>query len=52
LHEEEMAAVRAADVMLARDRDCRAWIRKYREPAPEGADEGREGRRERRRRRA
>lgn len=55
LHEEDMLAIRGADVMNGRDPDCRRWIRKYREPAPEGeqAAEGARGARgERRRRRA
>ena len=53
LHEEDMGCIRASDVLMHRDRDCRAWIRKYREPAPEGQAEGGRGERgERRRRRA
>lgn len=54
LHEEEMGAIMASDVLLAKDANCARWIRKYREPAPEqtaGSENG-EGRRERRRRRA
>ena len=53
LHEEEMTGVMAANVLMGVDRDCSRWIRKYREPAPAGAEaaEG-AGRRERRRRRA
>jgi len=54
LHEEDMLAIRGADVMNGRDPDCRRWIRKYREPAPEGeqaADGARGARGERRRRR-
>ncbi len=50
LREEEMVGVRAANVMLGNDRDCRDWIRRYREPSAEGDGAGRE-RRERRRRR-
>jgi len=50
LHEEDMGCIRASDVLMYRDRDCRKWIRKYREPAPEGAEAG-AGRGERRRRR-
>nr|MDJ0971035.1 hypothetical protein [Kiloniellales bacterium] len=50
LHEEEMSAIRAANVMLGNDRDCRRWIARYREPTEAGAEGGRE-RRERRRRR-
>jgi len=50
LHEEELTGIMAADVLNGHDRDCRAWIKKFREPAPAGsAGEG--GRGERRRRR-
>ncbi len=54
LHDEDMGCIRASDVLMHRDRDCRAWIKKYREPAPEGqAGAGARGERgERRRRRA
>jgi 5-methyltetrahydrofolate--homocysteine methyltransferase len=53
LHEEEMAGVMAANVLLGNDRDCMRWIRRFREqpPAAEGAEAPR-GRREGRRRRA
>ena len=47
LHEPEMAAIMGADVLMGHDRDCRKWLRKYREPAPAGEEV-----RERRRRRA
>jgi 5-methyltetrahydrofolate--homocysteine methyltransferase len=50
LHAEVMQAVMGADVMMGHDPDCRRWIRKYREPAAEGA-EGARGRREGGRRR-
>ncbi len=53
LHEEEMGAIKASDVLLAKDANCASWIRKYREPAAApvpGSDA--EPRRERRRRRA
>jgi len=50
LHEPEMAAVMGADVYMGHDKDCRSWIRRFREPAAEGA-EGARGRREGRRRR-
>ena len=50
LHEEDMGAIRAANVLLGLDKDCRAWTAAYRAPAPEGAD-GAGGRRRRRRRR-
>jgi 5-methyltetrahydrofolate--homocysteine methyltransferase len=52
LHEEELSGIMAADVLLNADKNCRAWIRKFREPAPaDAAGEGEGGRRERRRRR-
>ncbi len=50
LHDEDMGCIRASDVLMHRDRDCRSWIKKYREPAPEGQAMGARG--ERRRRRA
>ncbi len=46
LHEEDMAAVRAANVLLGLDADCRAWTAHYRPPA-----EGNDGTARRRRRR-
>ncbi|OUS18040.1 methyltetrahydrofolate--corrinoid methyltransferase [Rhodospirillales bacterium 47_12_T64] len=49
LHEEELAGIRASDVLLNKDKNCLDWIKKYREPAPEGAGGAREGRRSRRR---
>ena len=55
LHDEEMTGVRGADVMMGHDPDCKRWIRRYREPAPEVTEiggEGRRGREGRRRRRA
>ena len=39
-----------ADVMMGHDPDCRAWIRKYREPAADGAERGARAGRKRRRR--
>ena len=51
LHAEEMTAVMGADVMLGKDEHCRAWLTRFREPAPEGAGGGRAERGERRRRR-
>jgi 5-methyltetrahydrofolate--homocysteine methyltransferase len=52
LHAEDIQAILGADVMMGHDPNCGNWIRKYREPAPEGADagaggdrRGREGRR-------
>jgi 5-methyltetrahydrofolate--homocysteine methyltransferase len=49
LHAEEMTAVMGANIVMGRDRDCRAWIKKFREPVPEGAEprRRREGRRNR-----
>lgn len=53
LHAEEMAGVMGADVMMGHDPNCARWIRKFREPAAEGAEAqagargGREGRRRR-----
>jgi 5-methyltetrahydrofolate--homocysteine methyltransferase len=54
LHDEDMIGIRAADVLNGLDPDCRRWIKRYREPAPEGqAAVGARGERgERRRRRA
>jgi len=51
LHPEVMQAVLGADVMMGHDPNCRAWIKKYRIPPPEGM-EGARGRRQSRRRRA
>ena len=51
LHAEVMQAVLGADVMLGHDPDCMRWIRKYREPTPEGEAGARGGRESRRRRR-
>jgi 5-methyltetrahydrofolate--homocysteine methyltransferase len=50
LHPEVMQAVFGADVMMGHDANCRAWIKKYRTPPPEGM-EGARGRRQSRRRR-
>jgi len=49
LHAEEMTAVMGANIVMGRDSDCRAWIKKFRAPAPEGAEprRRREGRRNR-----
>ena len=47
LHAEVMQAVMAADVMMGHDRDCGAWIRRYRDPlaaAGEGGARRRGGR--------
>ncbi len=51
LHEEEMVGIMAANVIAGNDKDCTQWIRKFREPTPEGAQGGRSDRSERRRRR-
>jgi 5-methyltetrahydrofolate--homocysteine methyltransferase len=51
IEQEIMHAIKAADVMMGHDPDCRRWIKKFRTPAPEGA-EGARGRRQGRRRRA
>lgn len=48
LHPEVIQAVMGSDVMLGHDPDCANWIRKYREPAAEGARGGRSGGRRRR----
>ena len=52
LHNEEMTAIFGANVMMGHDPECRRWIKKFREPAPEGEVVGARGGRERRRRRA
>ncbi len=48
LHEEVFRAIMGADVMAGHDPECRRWIRKYREPAPDGGIQGRRGNRRRR----
>ncbi len=52
LHNEDIQAILGADVVMGNDPNCGAWIRKYREPSPEGAggEGGRRGREGRRRR--
>ena len=56
MHDEVMQAVMGADVMMGVDPDCIKWIKRYREPVPEGQVSAREARRAggggRRRRRA
>ena len=52
LHAEEMTAIMGADVAAGNDPHCARWIRKFREPAAEGAAAGARGDRERRRRTA
>jgi 5-methyltetrahydrofolate--homocysteine methyltransferase len=49
LHEPEMTAIMGADVMMGHDRDCRRWLKAFREPQANGEADPR---RERRRRRA
>jgi 5-methyltetrahydrofolate--homocysteine methyltransferase len=48
LHAEETAAILGADVLMGHDRDCRRWLKAFREPQAEGDGNDR---RERRRRR-
>jgi 5-methyltetrahydrofolate--homocysteine methyltransferase len=51
LHDPDTQAILGADVVMGHDPNCAGWIRKYREPAPEGAAaDGRRGGREGRRR--
>jgi 5-methyltetrahydrofolate--homocysteine methyltransferase len=52
LHAEDIQAILGADVVMGRDPNCGRWIRKFREPAAEGAESGARGRREGRRRAA
>lgn len=59
LHDEDMNAIMAANVLNGVDRDCRAWVRRFREPVPaavegapaDDADTRRRDRENRRRRR-
>jgi len=46
LHPEEMTGIWGADVLMGTDAHCAHWIKRFREPAPEG-DAGGRGRRER-----
>ncbi len=48
LHEEVMQGVMSADVVMGHDRNCARWLKKYRQPAQEGAGGGRANRRRRR----
>ena len=49
LHEEIMQSVMGANVVTGNDANCAKWLKKYRQPAEEGAARGgREGRRRRR----
>jgi 5-methyltetrahydrofolate--homocysteine methyltransferase len=52
LHAEEMSAIMGADVAAGHDPHCARWIRRFREPAAEGAPAGARGERGERRRRA
>jgi len=38
LHPELMQAVRGANVVMGHDPQCAAWMRNYREPAPQGGE--------------
>jgi len=52
LHEEVRQAVMAADVLMGADKDCGAWIGRYREQPTGGPTSGRRGGREGRKRAA
>ncbi len=43
--EPEVAAIMGADVLMGNDPDCRRWLRKFRDPAAEGAGGARSRRR-------
>jgi 5-methyltetrahydrofolate--homocysteine methyltransferase len=43
LHDEDMNAIMAANVLNGVDKNCRAWIRKFREPAAPAAGTATEG---------
>lgn len=51
LHDPEMHAIWGSDVVLGKDKDCARWIKKFREPAPEGQENTARGGRGARRRR-
>ena len=51
LHEETIAAVMGADVMMGHDPECRRWIKRYRQPPAAGAESAAGARRSGRRRR-
>lgn len=51
LHDEDMHAIFAANVLNGTDRDCRAWTSKFRPPLAEGQESARGSRGGRRRRR-
>ncbi len=48
LHAEETAAILGADVLMGHDRDCRRWLKAFREPQAEGDGNDRRDRRRRR----
>ncbi len=50
MHEEVVQAILGADVMMGHDPNCANWIKKYREPPVEDAEDARGGRVRRRRR--
>jgi len=50
LHMEEMTGIWGADTLMGHDAHCAHWIKRFREPAPEGEGAGGRGRRESRRR--
>lgn len=45
LHNEDMHAIFAANVLNGVDQDCRAWTSKFRPPAQDGQEAGQRGRR-------
>ena len=49
LHEEVMQGVMAGNVVMGHDNNCARWLKRYRQPAPEGDGGGRAGGRRRRR---
>ncbi len=48
LHEEVMQGIMAGNVVMGHDPNCAKWLKKYRQPTPEGEAGGRGGRRRRR----
>lgn len=52
LREQEMAAVKGADIVMGKDPNCAKWIKKFREPLAPGVEGAGGPRREGRRRRA
>jgi 5-methyltetrahydrofolate--homocysteine methyltransferase len=45
LHDPEMTGVMGANVVMGHDPNCKKWIKRFREPAPEGEGTGRRRRR-------